>query len=170
MSTEALTEKTSEETSMINLDDRFIRHPSLAIEQGRIVINEMARQSGQAVLEASTLLSRYSEEGFRRVVELETGNFAHRLVRISGAFLELCNNLSLRAGKRTFKTADNHHRDDDILVLVALVRAAKRVRNGPNEINFGRNIHRGIVKSSVDDLVLGHVENPLLIRGKDSQK
>ena len=65
-------EKTSEETSMINLDDRFIRHPSLAIEQGRIVINEMARQSGQAVLEASTLLSRYSEEGFRRVVELET--------------------------------------------------------------------------------------------------
>ena len=65
-------EKTSEETSMINLDDRFIRHPSLAIEQGRIVINDMARQSGQAVLEASTLLSRYSEEGFRRVVELET--------------------------------------------------------------------------------------------------
>ena len=65
-------EKTSEETNMINLDDRFIRHPSLAIEQGRIVINEMARQSGQAVLEASTLLSRYSEEGFRRVVELET--------------------------------------------------------------------------------------------------
>ena len=64
--------KAVEGVNPIYLDERFTRHPSLAIEQSRIVINDMARQASHAVSEASALLSHYSEEGFQRVVDLET--------------------------------------------------------------------------------------------------
>ena len=55
----------------IHLDERFIRHPTLAIEQCRSIINRMAEQTGQAVAEAGLLLGRYSEAGYQTVAELE---------------------------------------------------------------------------------------------------
>lgn len=64
-------ERKKEEEKKIFLDERVTRHPSLAIEQGRMVIGDMARSSALAVSEASSLVAHYSEEGYHRVGELE---------------------------------------------------------------------------------------------------
>ncbi len=64
-------DKQTGKTAAIYLDERFTRHPSLAIEQSRIVIGDMARQAGHAVSEASALIGHYTEAGFQRVTELE---------------------------------------------------------------------------------------------------
>ena len=53
------------------LEDRFIQHPTLAIEQCRIVLNSMAEHAQHNLSDALFLLWHYSESGFKRVVEEE---------------------------------------------------------------------------------------------------
>lgn len=53
------------------LEERFLRHPALAVEQSRLTVESMARKSRQNVLDAVSLLNNFSEEGFRRVDEME---------------------------------------------------------------------------------------------------
>ena len=53
------------------LEDRFIQHPGLAIEQCRIVLNTMTRHVRKNIADALALLQNYSEEGFAEVQELE---------------------------------------------------------------------------------------------------
>ena len=55
----------------IRLEERFIQHPALAIEQSRITINSMAAEAQENLAEAMRLLHHYSDEGFRTVVEME---------------------------------------------------------------------------------------------------
>lgn len=54
------------------LEDRFIQHPALAIEQSRIVINSMAAKARENLLAAFALCSRYTEAGYHDVEELES--------------------------------------------------------------------------------------------------
>ena len=53
------------------LEDRFIEHPALAIEQSRSVINSMASRAQENITAAFSLLTRYSETGFNEVRDLE---------------------------------------------------------------------------------------------------
>ena len=53
------------------LEERFISHPGLAIEQSRIVVSSMAGYVRQNLDLALQLLRNYSEETFRHVQELE---------------------------------------------------------------------------------------------------
>ncbi|MDD6390404.1 MAG: Na/Pi cotransporter family protein [Firmicutes bacterium] len=53
------------------LEERFLAHPALAVEQTRITINSMARTTKTNLEEAIALFSYYSQEGARRVDELE---------------------------------------------------------------------------------------------------
>ncbi len=64
-------EKKIEDTIFSRLEDRFIAHPTLAIEQSREVINSMARKAQLNLEDAFGLLAYYSDEGYQRVVELE---------------------------------------------------------------------------------------------------
>ena len=61
--------ETTDET--IRLEERFIQHPALAIEQSRITINSMAAEAQENLAEAMRLLHHYSDEGYRTVVEME---------------------------------------------------------------------------------------------------
>lgn len=56
---------------LLRLEERFISHPALAIEQSRLTINDMARCSRDALTEAVGLLKSYSAEGFARVRQME---------------------------------------------------------------------------------------------------
>ena len=56
----------------IRLEERFLAHPALAIEQCRTEINKMAQQAKEAVNEACSLIVHFSNRGFSRVEELET--------------------------------------------------------------------------------------------------
>ena len=53
------------------LDERFLEHPALALEQSRLTVNAMAQSSLKNVKLAIALLSEYSDAGMRKVVMLE---------------------------------------------------------------------------------------------------
>lgn len=53
------------------LEDRFIAHPALAIEQSRMTINDMALSSQKAVEKAISLIRHYDEKTFKKVKKLE---------------------------------------------------------------------------------------------------
>ena len=56
----------------LRLEERFLAHPPLAIEQSRLTINAMAELSRKALEISYGLLRGYSEEGFQEVKEIES--------------------------------------------------------------------------------------------------
>ena len=60
-----------ESTQTVHLEERFLEHPPLAIEQSRAAIIGMAVQTQEAISIASGLLSGYTDEGLQRVQSLE---------------------------------------------------------------------------------------------------
>lgn len=53
------------------LEERFIAHPALAIEQCRLTINSMAEITRDNVMHACSLLDNYDEKVFKKVVKKE---------------------------------------------------------------------------------------------------
>ena len=53
--------------SFDRLDDRFLAHPSLAVEQSRLTTNDMLEASRKNLLASLALLANFSEEGYREV-------------------------------------------------------------------------------------------------------
>ena len=49
------------------LDERFLRHPALAVEQSRMTINAMARKARENLIDAVLLIHNYSEAGAQKV-------------------------------------------------------------------------------------------------------
>lgn len=72
------------------LEERFIAHPPLAIEQCGIVIREMAEKAAESIEKAVGLLEAYSDDGFEQVKALEEAADRYEdalgsyLLRISG--------------------------------------------------------------------------------------
>lgn len=66
-----ISEKNTKTRDEVSLNDRFIRHPSLAIEQSRLAISRMAEEAHQAVLDAMHLVGRYSDKEYDEIAELE---------------------------------------------------------------------------------------------------
>ena len=53
------------------LDERFLQHPALAVEQSHLTVNAMARSSLQNIRDAIALLGNFTEDGMRRVEAIE---------------------------------------------------------------------------------------------------
>ncbi len=53
------------------LEERFLDHPALAVEQSRLTANSMAMRARDNLFDAFRLITNYSDEGFRHVNELE---------------------------------------------------------------------------------------------------
>ena len=56
----------------LRLEERFLAHPPLAIEQSRLTINAMAELSRKALEISYGLLRGYTEEGFQEVKDIES--------------------------------------------------------------------------------------------------
>jgi len=63
--------RAEEKSNLLRLEERFLTHPALAVEQSRQAINDMARKSEEAIHTAVALLNHYGEAGFRKVSALE---------------------------------------------------------------------------------------------------
>ena len=61
-----------EEQDMDRLEERFLQHPALSIEQSRLVTNAMAQRAEGNLLMAMSLRSRFSDKDFRQVAETES--------------------------------------------------------------------------------------------------
>lgn len=56
---------------MDRLEERFLQHPALAIEQSRLTINAMAEEAKRNFVEAVALLHGFSDERYKLVEDLE---------------------------------------------------------------------------------------------------
>jgi len=54
------------------LEERFLAHPALAIEQSRLTIESMARKAEENLLDAFAIMDNYTQEGFNKVVDDES--------------------------------------------------------------------------------------------------
>ena len=62
----------ADQEDMDRLEERFLQHPALAVEQSRLVTNSMAQRARENLLDAVALRTDYSDKGFDRVEELES--------------------------------------------------------------------------------------------------
>ena len=62
----------AEEQEMDRLEERFLQHPALSIEQSRLVTNAMAERAEGNLLMAVGLRNRWSDKDFRMVGETES--------------------------------------------------------------------------------------------------
>ena len=65
-------EKKPMEDATFRLEERFIQHPALAIEQSRLTINSMAELARDNLIDAMNLFTNYSDEGFEQVKNMES--------------------------------------------------------------------------------------------------
>ena len=64
-------EQDSETEDMNRLEERFLRYPTLAVEQTRLTINKMAELTRKSLTAAMDLLDNYSAKGYQEVEALE---------------------------------------------------------------------------------------------------
>ena len=62
----------TEDQDMDRLEERFLRHPALSIEQSRLVTNSMAERAAGNLLAAMALRTDYSDKDFQAVAETES--------------------------------------------------------------------------------------------------
>ena len=65
------TEQPLQEGPALRLEERFLSHPALAVEQVRMAISEMAKLARKSVGKALKLINDYSDEGCAAVVSME---------------------------------------------------------------------------------------------------
>ena len=56
----------------VRLEERFLSHPALAVEQSRLTIVDMAERAREALSAALSLTANYSREGFAEVEKMES--------------------------------------------------------------------------------------------------
>ena len=56
----------------VRLEERFLAHPALAVEQSRLTIVDMAERAREALSAALALTANYSREGFAEVEKMES--------------------------------------------------------------------------------------------------
>ena len=61
----------SDNAALARLDDRFLQHPQLALEQSRLTVNDMATMSAGVFGAAAQLVWKYSTEGYGKVERME---------------------------------------------------------------------------------------------------
>lgn len=66
-------EKPAQEIDLtLRLEERFLSHPALAVEQSRLTVLDMAERSREALSAALALTANYSKEGFDEVKRMES--------------------------------------------------------------------------------------------------
>lgn len=63
--------KASENNEAVRLEERFLAHPALAIEQIRLTICDMAKKTEESILTSVGLFNHYNESTYYQVCELE---------------------------------------------------------------------------------------------------
>lgn len=78
------------QSDIMKLEERFLQHPALAIEQSRLTINNMAKRSEENLVAAFDLLTNYSDKAYEVVQEMESevdryeDSLGSYLVKITG--------------------------------------------------------------------------------------
>ena len=147
-------EERSVNASLDRLDERFLAHPALAIEQSRLTVNDMADASKSNFFSALTLLAHYSEEGFRRVesgedkVDEYEDKIGTYLIRINANELDTVQNENL---SKYLHTLSDFERISDHAMNIA--EAAREIAE--KKLNFSEAARRelSVLSTAVSDMV-----------------
>ena len=128
--------KTDKKTGELDrLEERFLTHPGLAIEQSRAVLCSMAEQSHKNLIEAFALMENYSEEGYAKVeadegeIDKYEDKLGTYLVKITGKEL---NKAQSREVSKFLHTIGDFERISDHALTIA--DAAKEINE--KQISF----------------------------------
>lgn len=116
------------------LDERFLEHPALAVEQSRLTVNSMAQAAKENLLNAVALLGDYTAAGFEKVERTEelVDQFEDKLgtylVKLTA--LELTEEQSERVSKYLHALSDFERISDHAVNIseAALEKYEKKVR------------------------------------------
>ena len=140
--------KTDKKTNELDrLEERFLTHPGLAIEQSRAVLCSMAESSHQNLLDAFDLMNNYSDEAYAKIVADETkidtyeDKLGTYLVKITGKEL---NKLQSREVSKFLHTIGDFERISDHALTIA--DAAKEISE--KQISFSHAAQSEIAKLS----------------------
>ena len=138
----------------VQLEERFIQHPALAIEQSRITINSMAAEAQENLAEAMRLLHYYSDEGYHTVEEMESvvdgyeDRLGSYLVKLTGQELTAKQNEDV---SKFLHTISDFERISDHALNLA--EAAKEIRE--KSIVFSEDATRelGVLENALSEIV-----------------
>ncbi|MCF0138295.1 MAG: Na/Pi cotransporter family protein, partial [Oscillospiraceae bacterium] len=117
---------------MDRLEERFLAHPAIAVEQSRLTVNAMAEKSRLNILEAFSLLEEYSDAGFNAVERMEDvidryeDKIGTYLVQLTGRSLEPLQN---EAVSKFLHTINDFERMSDHALNVAESAKERKEKN-----------------------------------------
>ena len=144
----------SENASFDRLDERFLTHPRLALEQSRLTVNDMANTAIQALRQAEGLVWNYSAEGFASVERMENlvDSFEDKigtyLIRLNSRELSELQNEDI---SKFLHTISDFERISDHAMNIAEV--AQRMSDG--KIRFSGNAEREmrVLQAAVEEIL-----------------
>ena len=144
----------SENASFDRLDERFLTHPRLALEQSRLTVNDMANTATQALRQAEGLVWNYSAEGFASVERMENlvDSFEDKigtyLIRLNSRELSELQNEDI---SKFLHTISDFERISDHAMNIAEV--AQRMSDG--KIRFSGNAEREmrVLQAAVEEIL-----------------
>ena len=136
------------------LEERFLLHPALAIEQSRRVINSMAMKTEENLLDAFQLLHHYSDELFRKVGrdETEVDRYEDKL----GTYLVKVTSLELTSSQnedvsKFLHTLTDIERISDHALNIAM--AAKEIHEKKLSFSGGAAHELAVMEGAVTEIV-----------------
>ena len=139
---------------IVELEERFIRFPAVALEQSHKVIVDMAETAKQSLLDAIALRSDYSEEGYERVcgaeemVDRYEDALGSYLLRITPTELTIVQNESLHKYLHAitdFERISDHARN--------LAESAKEMFDKKLEFSKPSEYELSVLSSAVSEVV-----------------
>ena len=147
-------EERSANASLDRLDERFLAHPPLAIEQSRLTVSDMADASKVNFFSALNLLAHYSEEGFRRVergedkVDEYEDKIGTYLIRINANELDTVQNENV---SKYLHTLSDFERISDHAMNIA--EAAREIAEKRLDFSPAARRELSVLSTAVSDMV-----------------
>ena len=147
-------EERSVNASLDRLDERFLAHPPLAIEQSRLTVSDMADASQTNFFSALNLLAHYSEEGFRRVergeekVDEYEDKIGTYLIRINANELDTVQNENV---SKYLHTLSDFERISDHAMNIA--EAAREIAEKKLDFSPAARRELSVLSTAVSDMV-----------------
>ena len=133
----------AESKDLDKLDERFLQHPALAVEQSRLVVNSMAKMAQKNMLGAFSLLKNFSEEAKRKIedredrVDLYEDRLGTYLVKLNTNELSIAQNESV---SKYLHTLSDFERISDHSINVCDVASEMHEKN----LSFSENAQKEI--------------------------
>ena len=147
-------ESVREEQEMDRLEERFLLHPALALEQSRQVTDAMAQRAMDNLLRAMELVHRFSDKGCRAVEDTEDAidryedRLGTYLMKITGK--ELSQRQSEEVSKYLHTISDFERISDHALNIAEVAREIHQ-----KSLNFSSSAIRemNVIRSAVAEIV-----------------